>query len=122
MKLIKEGKVGTKELDDKVRRILRLEFRTAMNRQRPYGSLASPEHFAAARRIGAEGIVLLKNDKNVLPIVNARRIEVIGENAVKMMTVGGGSSSLKVQHDTPPFDGIRARFRVWQRWSMSAAM
>lgn len=111
LKLIKEGKVGTKELDDKVRRILRLEFRTAMNRQRPYGSLASSRHFAAARQIGAEGIVLLKNDNNVLPIVNARRIAVIGENAIKMMTVGGGSSSLKAQHETSPFDGIRARFQ-----------
>jgi len=111
LKLIKEGKIGTRELDDKVRRILRLEFRTAMNRQRPYGSLVSPEHFAAARQIGAEGIVLLKNDKNVLPIKNARRIAVIGENAVKMMTVGGGSSSLKAQHETSPLDGIRDRFR-----------
>lgn len=111
LKLIKEGKVGTKELDDKVRRILRLEFRTAMNRQRPYGSLASPEHFAVARRIGAEGIVLLKNDRQVLPIKNAHRIAVVGENAVKMMTVGGGSSSLKAQHETSPLDGIRARFQ-----------
>lgn len=111
LKLIKEGKVGTKELDDKVRRILRLEFRTAMNRQRPYGSLASSEHFAVARRIGAEGIVLLKNDRQVLPIKNAHRIAVVGENAVKMMTVGGGSSSLKAQHETSPLDGIRARFQ-----------
>ncbi len=111
LQLIREGKVGTQELDDKVRRILRLEFRTAMNRQRPYGSLASPEHFAAARKIGSEGIVLLKNENDVLPITGARRIAVIGENAVKMMTVGGGSSSLKARHEISPLDGIRARFQ-----------
>ena len=35
---------------------------------------------------------------------------MIGENAVKMMTVGGGSSSLKVKHELSPLDGIRTRF------------
>lgn len=111
LKLIMDGEVGTQELDEKVRRILLLEFRTAMNRQRPYGSLATPEHFAAARKIGGEGIVLLKNDNHILPITDARRIAVIGENAIKMMTVGGGSSSLKAQHETSPLDGIRIRFQ-----------
>lgn len=112
LKLIKEGKVGTKELDDKVRRILRLAFRTTMNTRRPFGSLCSPEHIAAARNIGEEGIVLLKNDRNTLPINpdRVKKIAVIGENALKMMTVGGGSSSLKVKYELSPLDGIRKRF------------
>lgn len=108
---IQEGKVGTQELDDKVRRILRLAFRTTMNLNRPFGSLNSPAHYEAARRIGEEGIVLLQNKNRVLPIDlnKAKKIAVVGENAIKMMTVGGGSSSLKVQRELSPFDGIKQR-------------
>ena len=111
LKMIKEGKVGTKELDDKVRRVLRLIYRTEMNRNRPWGSMNTEEHYEAARRIAQEGIVLLKNENNVLPIdlAQAKKILVVGENAVKMMTVGGGSSSLKVQREISPLDGIKAR-------------
>ena len=111
LKQIKEGKIGTKELDDKVRRILRLAFRTTMNRNRPYGAMLSEEHIAAARKIGEEGIVLLQNKKNILPIDlnRTKKIAVIGENALKMMTVGGGSSSLKVQYECSPLDGIKRR-------------
>ena len=110
---IRKGEVGTEELDDKVRRILRLAFRTTMDRTRPYGSFNSPEHVAAARRIGEEGIVLLKNEGNVLPLdlSTRRKVAVIGENAIKMMTVGGGSSSLKVKHEVSPLDGIRERLK-----------
>lgn len=111
LRLIREGKVGTKELDDKVRRILRLAYRTNMDRNRPYGALCSEAHFAAARQISEEGIVLLQNNNNVLPIDlnRAKKIAVIGENAIKMMTVGGGSSSLKVKYEQSPLDGIRKR-------------
>lgn len=71
----------------------------------------SEAHYAAARRIAEEGIVLLKNDNNVLPInlEQVKKIAVVGENAVKMMTVGGGSSSLKVQREISPLEGIKAR-------------
>lgn len=112
LKLIKSGEVGTKELDDKVRRILRLAFLTTMNKNKPFGNIASEEHRAIAREIGEEGIVLLKNQKNVLPInvAKTKKIAVIGENAIKMMTVGGGSSSLKVKYEILPLDGIKARF------------
>ena len=113
-RLIKEGKYTTKELDDKVRRVLRLFYRTTMNRQRPHGFLCSESHYKAARKIAEEGIVLLKNEGgSVLPIdINkVKNILVVGENAVKMMTVGGGSSSLKVQREVSPLDGLRARLR-----------
>ena len=108
---LKSGKYSMAGLDDKVRRILRLIFRTTMNGHRGYGSLCSDEHYAAARKIGAEGLVLLKNDKGILPIREDTRILVVGENAIKMMTVGGGSSSLKVQREISPLDGIRERFQ-----------
>lgn len=111
LKGIKSGKYTTRELDDKVRRVLRLFFRTTMNRQRPHGFLCSESHYEAARKIADEGIVLLQNRNNVLPIDRnkAKRILVVGENAIKMMTVGGGSSSLKVQRETLPIDGLRAK-------------
>lgn len=111
LKLIKAGKVGTKELDEKARRVLRLMYRTVMDNGRPYGSLCSPEHSEAARHIGEEGIVLLANRGNVLPMKldGHKKVAVIGENAVKMMTVGGGSSSLKARYEISPLDGIRKR-------------
>ena len=110
-KLIEEGKYGTKELDDKVRRILRLAFRTTMDRNRPFGAMLTREHYDIARKIGEAGIVLLQNTNNILPIKIEKpiKIAVIGENAVKMMTVGGGSSSLKVQRELSPLDGLRSR-------------
>ncbi len=105
---LRSGEASVEVLDNKVRRVLRLIFRTAMNTRKPFGSLCSPEHYAAARAIAGEGIVLLKNEGRVLPVdlSSVRRIAVIGENAVKMMTVGGGSSSLKVQHECTPLEGI----------------
>ena len=109
-------------LDNKVRNVLRLIFRTAMKSDKGFGSLCSDEHYAAARRIGAEGIVLLRNKDNLLPLDPSKpqNILVVGENAVKMMTVGGGSSSLKVQRETSPLDGLRAQAPagstvVWER-------
>ena len=118
-KLIAEGKYTTKELDEKVRRVLRLFYRTTMNRHKPYGFLCSESHYAAALKIAQEGIVLLKNDKmkalknaSLLPLnlLTTKKILVVGENAIKMMTVGGGSSSLKAQQEILPLDGIKARF------------
>lgn len=138
--LIQSGKFTEKELNDKVRRVLRLFFRTTMNRNRPHGFLCSESHYAAARKIAGEGIVLLKNSplptspkggrEKLLPLTaeklqalhNARTsapshprtlespsILVVGENAIKPMTVGGGSSSLKVQREVSPFDGLKAQ-------------
>ena len=110
-KLIREGKYTTKELDEKVRRVLRLFYRTTMKRNKPFGFLCSESHYDAALKIAQEGIVLLKNDRNLLPIdlKNTKRVLVVGENAIKMMTVGGGSSSLKAQKEILPLDGIKAR-------------
>ena len=110
-RLIQEGKYTTKELDEKVRRILRLFYRTTMKREKPFGFLCSESHYDAALKIAQEGIVLLKNERNVLPLdlSKSKRILVVGENAIKMMTVGGGSSSLKVQKEILPLDGLAAQ-------------
>ena len=118
-RLIREGKYSERELNDKVRRVLRLFFRTTMNKHKGYGFLCSESHYEVARSIAEEGIVLLKNDKvktkkngaamSLLPLRldEAKRILVVGENAIKMMTVGGGSSSLKAQFEILPLDGLR---------------
>ena len=112
---IREGRYTTKELDDKVRRVLRLFYRTTMNRHHPFGFLCSESHYDAALKIAQEGIVLLKNSplqgKEGAPLLpinlqKTKRILVVGENAIKMMTVGGGSSSLKAQREILPLDGI----------------
>lgn len=109
-KAIVEGKYTEKELNDKVRRVLRLFFRTTMNKNRPYGFLCSEKHYEVARRVATEGIVLLRNEGNVLPInAEGKKLLVVGENAIKMMTVGGGSSSLKVQHEISPLQGLQTR-------------
>lgn len=109
LKKLRNGEADLKTLDDKVRRVLRLEMRTNLSANRNPGRFGCEEHSAAARRIGADGIVLLKNE-SVLPIDidNVKKVLVVGENAVKMMTVGGGSSSLKARYEVSPLDGIRA--------------
>ncbi|MDR1023963.1 MAG: glycoside hydrolase family 3 C-terminal domain-containing protein [Prevotellaceae bacterium] len=116
LKLLKEGKASEKELDAKVRNILRLAFRTTMNANRPFGSFGTPEHALIGRQVAQEGIVLLKNspatpkkEDFVLPIdfSKAKKIAVIGENAIKVMTVGGGSSSLKAKYEISPLEGIK---------------
>ena len=112
-KAILQGKYTTKELDEKVRRVLRLFYRTTMQREKPFGFLCSESHYEAALKIAQEGIVLLKNEGAIplLPIdlAKTKRILVVGENAIKMMTVGGGSSSLKVQKEILPLDALSAQ-------------
>ena len=109
---ILSGRYSMKTLDDKVRRVLRLFFRTTMAR-RGHGSLCSEAHYRTARSIADEGIVLLQNTGGVLPLDLSRRptVLVVGENAIKMMTVGGGSSSLKVQREISPLAGLKARLK-----------
>ena len=106
---IKDGEIPESVLDDKIRRILRLTFRTNMNRFRPYGSFQTEEHARVAQKVAEEGIVLLKNDKKFFPIVPGRykKIAVIGENAVKKLTQGGGSSELKPKVEISPLQGLR---------------
>ena len=108
---LRDGRASEEVLNDKARRILRTIFRTSMGKEQHFGSFTSPEHFAASRKIAAEGLVLLKND-GVLPLQVPQdgKILLVGENAYKMMTVGGGSSSLKAKYEVIPLDGIKEAF------------
>ena len=107
-KLINEGKIPMSVLDDKAERVLRTIFRTSMNPNKAIGSQCSDDHYDACRKIGDEGIVLLKNQGSILPI-NAkkyRKILVVGDNAVRNMSEGGGSSELKTLFDISPLGGL----------------
>lgn len=110
LELIREGTVGTEELDDKVRRVLRLVFRTTMAPDRPWGSFGSGAHSDVARRVAEEGIVLLKNDGNILPLSpgRLRRILVVGWNAQLKTAWGGGSAELKARYEVTPLDALRS--------------
>lgn len=116
--MLEKGEVPMSTLDDKVRRLLRLNFRTAARRDKPYGSVASPEHYAIAEAIGNEAVVLLKNapvgkkQPALLPIDASRydRILVVGENATRNLMAGGGSSELKPKDIVTPLDALRALY------------
>lgn len=108
-KLINEGKIPMSVLDDKAERVLRTIFRTSMNPDKVIGSQCSEQHYDACRKVGEEGIVLLKNQGSILPIKadKYRRILVVGDNAVRNMSEGGGSSELKTLFDISPLDGLK---------------
>ena len=118
LKMLKEGKVPMSTIDDKASRVLRLIFRTSMNSKKPWGSFTSEEHYKVSRKVAEEGIVLLKNDplpKNtpaLLPLHGAKynKILVVGENATRRLTEGGGSSVLKVKNEVSPLVGLLAKY------------
>ncbi|MDE5940511.1 MAG: glycoside hydrolase family 3 C-terminal domain-containing protein, partial [Muribaculaceae bacterium] len=121
---LRNGQASVADLDDRVRRVLRTIFRTSMAPSHWKGRFTCPEHYLTARKIGAEGIVLLKNN-GILPLgEDIKRVLVVGENAVKMMTVGGGSASLKVQHEISPLTGLISALKDvdvdWERGYIGA--
>ncbi|MDC1535003.1 glycoside hydrolase family 3 C-terminal domain-containing protein, partial [Flavobacteriaceae bacterium] len=107
------GEVNDYNLDDKVKRILKLMYRTSLNKNRPFGSINTKAHSNTAYKVATEGIVLLQNSDSFLPIDISREITiaVIGENATKSMTIGGGSSELKADYEVSPLEGLRKQFK-----------
>ena len=107
--LIKEGQLDVSYLDDKVRRVLRTMFRTCMNPDKAIGKQCSEDHYEVCQAIGEEGITLLRNEKSILPIAPERykKILVVGENATRILTQGGGSSELKTLRDISPLEAIK---------------
>ena len=113
--MLEKGEVPMSTLDDKARRMLRLNFLTAMKRNKPLGSVATPEHYAVAEAIGNEAVVLLKNDPvskkspKLLPLSpDVKSILVVGDNATRDLMKGGGSSELKVKDNYTPLQGLKA--------------
>ncbi|MDE6631762.1 MAG: glycoside hydrolase family 3 C-terminal domain-containing protein, partial [Muribaculaceae bacterium] len=109
LQMIKNGEVPESTVDEKARNILRLIFRTSMNTDKPFGSKCTPEHYAAAKLIGDESVVLLKNS-GILPIDGSKynNILVVGDNAVRRLTDGGGSSELKPKDYVSPLSALQA--------------
>ncbi|MCH5246873.1 MAG: glycoside hydrolase family 3 C-terminal domain-containing protein [Muribaculaceae bacterium] len=111
--MLKSGEVPMSTIDDKARRVLRLIFRTSMNSNKGFGSLTTPEHYEAAKAIGDEAIVLMKNDKvgkePLLPISTQGKgkILVVGDNAVRLLNEGGGSSELKARDMVTPLQAMK---------------
>lgn len=108
LEMVKRGELSDSTLNAKASNILRLIFRTAMNTEKPFGSVASKEHYDAAKRIADESVVLLKNN-GILPLAPAeyKRILVVGENATRPLNQGGGSSELKAKDMFTPLDALK---------------
>jgi len=109
---IKSGEFPMSGLDDKARRNLRVMFAThVFDPGRTNGSLNTPAHQMVSRRVAEEGIVLLKNENNILPLDPAqiKTIAVIGENAVRLQAHYGGSSEIKSFYEITPLQGLVKR-------------
>jgi len=109
--LIEAGRVSQATIDDKVRRILRLEVANGfLDRRQEMPSIPKddPRSDAVALKVAREAIVLLKNEHNALPLAGKaiRRIVVLGPNAAGF-PAGGGSAHVEPFHYVSVLDGLR---------------
>ncbi len=108
--LVKSNKVHEYYIDDKVRRILRVMYATGMiDGSRKGGKYNTKEHQQTALKVAEEGIVLLKNEGAALPLNKNRvkSIAVIGLNATRPQSLGGGSSQVKAFYEITPLQGLQ---------------
>lgn len=108
--LLKAGKLSEKILDDKVSRILYVMLKTGMiDGKLKKGDYNTKAHQNTAAAVAEEGIVLLKNENNILPLTrsNIKTIAVIGFNAARKQSMGGGSSQVRAFYEVTPLDGIK---------------
>ncbi|HTM92250.1 MAG TPA: glycoside hydrolase family 3 C-terminal domain-containing protein [Flavisolibacter sp.] len=109
VKLVRAGKIPEYLLDEKVRRILQVMFKTNMiDGKRQKGEYNTKAHQQTALKVAEEGIVLLKNDQNILPLTSPiQSIAVIGANADRKQSAGGGSSAVKAFYEITPLQGLK---------------
>jgi beta-glucosidase len=109
IKLVKAGKVPETLLDEKVKRILFVMSKTGMlDGKRVKGEYNTKSHQQTARKVADEGIVLLKNENGILPLATSvKSIAVIGYNAERKQSMGGGSSQVKAFYEVTPLDGLQ---------------
>jgi beta-glucosidase len=110
---VKAGHISEATIDDNVSRILRVIFLSGIF-DHPHaggGEVDTPEERAVALQGETEGIVLLKNESNLLPVdpTKIHSIAVIGPNAATARTGGGGSSLVRPKYAIAPLDGIKER-------------
>jgi beta-glucosidase len=95
--LVNEGKVSMERINDAVRRILRVKYRLGLF-ERPntggkgYEKFGSKEFAEKALRAAEESEVLLKNERNILPLAPGKKILLTGPNANQMRCLNGGWS------------------------------
>lgn len=108
---IESGKIPLKVLDAKVARILSLmEKLKIFDHRRSAGSLNTRDHQDHTYETAIEAIVLLKNDRNFLPLSKNtyKSIAVIGDNANRLHAGGGGSAEIKALYEISPLAGLSA--------------
>lgn len=113
LKKAKESEEVRQKLDDKVRRILRLMFSiNKMNPDRKKGEYNTKAHQQTAYDIAAEGMVLLKNKNNLLPLDKSKikKLLVVGRNAAAKHSEGGSSSGVRTVYEITPLEGIKNKF------------
>jgi beta-glucosidase len=116
--LVEKGSVKVSTIDEAVRRILRVKFRIglfadpykACDTQREAAELRSAANIAAARSVGRKSIVLLKNDKDLLPLsMDLKTIAVIGPLAHNHRDpVGMWAGPTDTNNVVTVLDGIKA--------------
>lgn len=115
VELVKKGEVDEKVIDEAAFRVLRTKIRfSQIGDKKLYvkENVASKEHIALARKVACESMVLLKNEKNLLPlnIDNITKIAVIGKLAnQKNIGDSKGSSAVHPPYAVTPLEGIKAR-------------
>lgn len=109
---VESGEIDERLIDEKVEHVLAvmdaLHMLGAARAQRKAGSYASLAHAQTALDIARESIVLLKNDAGVLPLDERRisRLLIVGGNADRIHSLGGGSAVIKAVHEISPLLGI----------------
>lgn len=108
---VKAGKVSMKVIDEKVHRILWVICNTSLSGDESKGKLNTPEHSKTAYDIAAESIVLLKNDKHLLPLNTSsiKSIAVIGDNATHTFHLGGFGAGVKARYEVTALAGLQNR-------------
>ncbi|MFL5762257.1 MAG: beta-glucosidase H [Thermomicrobiales bacterium] len=108
---VEAGDVSEEAIDEAVRRVLRIVDRAgafAHPDAKAEEAIDRPEHRALARKVAADGVVLLKNQHDVLPLDKAQisKLAIIGPNAKVARISGGGSAQVNAHYRITPYDGI----------------
>jgi beta-glucosidase len=109
---VRTWQVDESVIDAAARRVLGLIFRSGkMDNSTPAGSVNTPEHQVLARQVAEQSIVLLKNDKALLPLdaTRLKSIAVIGPNAAECRIGGGGSSYLEPPYRVSPLEALKKK-------------
>src|SRR6185437_10213124 len=111
LKAVKDGKVSMKVIDEKVHRLLWVIYHTSLSQNQPAGSINTPAHSKTAYDIASESIVLLKNEKHLLPLNTSsiKSIAVIGDNATHTFHLGGFGAGVKARYEVTALAGLKNR-------------